>query len=167
HQRQGNLAGALRALYEYRQRKSTWTADELFTLAQLFAGAHNSDEAARSYLGLYNIAGGDNQERALAGLANILLTAPEQPIRFGSGDLSYYRDIGTMDPGPGFLNGILSLILNSTAPQAQYATENQASVAYFHRARAAELIGMIDSRFPASKERPALHAKLIEAYATD
>jgi len=125
YQQQGNLAGALRALYEYRQRKSTWTVDELLTMAQLFEGAHNYDEAARSYYNLYNVAGAHNQERALARLANVVLTAPDQPIRFGSGDLSYYRDIATMDPGPGFLNGILSLILNSTTPQAQYSTENQ------------------------------------------
>ncbi len=166
YQQQGNLAGAQRALYEYRQRKSTYTPDELFTLAQLFEGIHNYDEAARSYYGLYNSTGSGDQERALTGLANVLLTAPEQPIRFGSGDLSYYRDIATMDPGPGFLNGILSLILNSTSPQVQYSTENQASVAYFHRAKAAELITLLDSRFPNSKERPVLHAKLIEAYAT-
>lgn len=170
YQQQGNLTGALRALYEYRQRKeshkSAYTADELFTLAQLFEGAHNYDEAARSYYALYNSTGTPDQERALAGLANVLLAAPEQQIQFGSGDLSYYRDIATMDPGPGFLNGILSLILNSTAAQSQYSTENQASVAYFHRARASELITLLDSRFPNSKERAALHAKLIEAYAT-
>jgi hypothetical protein len=48
-------------------------------------------------------------ERALYGLANLLLTAPDQPIQFGSGDLSFYKDIATVDPSPGFLNGILSL----------------------------------------------------------
>ena len=58
YQQQGNLAAALRALYEYRQRKdshtSTYTPDELFPLAPLFEGAHNYDEPARSYYGLCN-----------------------------------------------------------------------------------------------------------------
>jgi len=48
---------------------------------------------------------------ALGGLANLLLNAPETPIRFGAGELSMYRDIATMDQGPGYLNGILSLPL--------------------------------------------------------
>ncbi len=169
-QQQGELAGAQRALYEFRQRKesahSAWTADELNTLANLFEGAHNYDEAARSYYALYSLPVGAQQERALAGIAQLLLTAPDQPIRFGSGDLSFYRDIATFDPGPGFLNGVLSLLFNSADPPSAYAVENQASAAYFHRARAAELIAQIDRRFPQSAARPALHARLIEAYVT-
>ena len=43
----------------------------------------------------------DAQEQSIAGLTNLLLTAPETPIRFGSGELSMYRDIATMDQGPG------------------------------------------------------------------
>ena len=172
HQQQGNAEPALRALYEYRQRKETaksaWSADELWTLGQLFEGAHNYDDAARSYLALYNIdnIGANRQERSLAAIANLLLTAPDQPVRFGSGDLSFYRDIATMDPGPGFLNGILSLLFNSTGPEYQYQSENQASVSYFHRAKASELISEFDRRFPNAPERPELHAKLIAAYVT-
>jgi len=95
----------------------------------------------------------------------LLLTAPEQPMRFGAGDLSLYSDIAQLDPGPGFLNGILSLVLNSSSPESHFATNDSASVAYFHRARAAELVQLFDSRFPASTERAPLHARLIEAYS--
>src|ERR1035438_9937922 len=91
--------------------------------------------------------------------------SPEEPIRFGSGDLSLYRDIATMDPYPGYLNGILSLLLNSESPRTSLADQEKGAAAYFHRARAFELIGMIDRQFPQSAERPALHARLIEAYA--
>ena len=91
---------------------------------------------------------------------------PNRPLRFGAGDLALYSDIAQLDPGPGFLNGILSLLLNSSAPENHFATEDSASVAYFHRAKAAELVRLFDSRFPASTERPRLHARLIEAYAT-
>lgn len=172
YQQQGNLAAAQRALLEYwlrkESRKSPWTADELFTLSQLFEGVNNYDEAARGYYALYSVPGGDAaaQEKALAGIANLLLSVPEQPIRFGAADLALYSDIAQLDPGPGFLNGILSLLLNSSAPKNQFANEDAASVAYFHRAKAAELVALFDARFPASTGRPKIHARLIEAYAT-
>ena len=88
YQQQGNIAAATRSLLEYRQRKdaqhSALTAEELYTLGQLFEGVHNYDEAARSYYALNNAGDG---ERGLAGIANVLLTAPEQPIHIGAGDL--------------------------------------------------------------------------------
>jgi tetratricopeptide (TPR) repeat protein len=172
YQQQGNLAAAQRALIEYRlrkeSRKSPWTGDELLTLSQLFEGVSNYDEAARGYYALYSVpgAGATAQEKALAGITHLLLSVPEQPIRFGAADLALYSDIAQLDPGPGFLNGILSLLLNSSAPKNQFATEDAASVAYFHRAKGAELVGLFDSKFPASAERPKMHARLIDAYAT-
>ena len=172
YQQQGNLAAAQRALIEYRLRKesqkSAWTADELLAMAQLFEGVSNYDQAARGYYALYSVPGADAaaQEKALAGITNLLLSVPEQPIRFGAGDLGLYSDIAQVDSGPGFLNGILSLLLNSNAPENHFATEDSASVAYFHRARSAELVRLFDSKFPASPERPRMHARLIDAYAT-
>ena len=96
----------------------------------------------------------DAQEKAITGLTSLLLTAPETPIRFGSGELSMYRDIATMDQGPGYLNGILSLILNTTQPAARYSEEEQRAVPYFHRSRAAELLALLDRESPKSTERP-------------
>src|SRR5262249_38768424 len=105
-------------------------------------------------------------EQALVGLAGILLDAPEQQIRFGAADLSMYSNIATMDTGPGYLKGILSLILKDTNPDEQYSKEEGKAVAYFHRARAAELVAVLDQKFPASQARAGLHARLIEAYST-
>ncbi len=85
-------------------------------------------------------------------------------MRFGSGDLSMYKDIGAMDTGPGYLNGILSLLLNTTDPASHYSEEEQRAVPYFHRSRAAELIAFLDQKFPNAASRPELHARLIEAY---
>ncbi|MGH9668788.1 MAG: hypothetical protein ACRD3A_01575, partial [Terriglobales bacterium] len=146
---------------------SAWKADELLTLARLFEGVQDNNEAIRHYYALYSLPSADpaSTERALAGIINILFTAPEQPLRFGSGDLSLYRDIATLDPYPGFLNGILSLLLNSTEPAQRFAEEENNSIAYFHRLRAAELLALFDSRYPNSPQRPALHARLLEAYA--
>lgn len=170
YQRQGRTDAAQQTLTEYRlkkdQRKAKWSSQELYTLAKLEEGLNAHAEAARYYYALYNSTGTANaQEQSLVGLANILLTAPEQGVRLGSGELSMYKDIGTLDPGPGFLNGILSLILNWSEPQYQYSQEEQRAVPYFHRAEAAELLRMIDAKYPNSAYRAALHASLIEAYA--
>src|SRR5262249_26835285 len=118
------------------------------------------------YFALYNSKGGDAQERALSGLASLLLTAPESPIQFGSGELSMYRDIATMDDGPGYFNGIISLILNTTSPATRFSEEEQRAVPYFHRSQAADLLAILDAKFPNSSARPELHAKLLEFYAT-
>src|SRR5271165_192384 len=172
YQQAGNLPAAQRALLDFRQRKesakSPWTATELRTMAEFFAGALNYDEAARNYYAMYAAPGADAgaQETALASLAQLLLDAPDAAIHFGSGDLSLYRDIGTMDRDPGYLNGVLSLLLNSTDPAYRYNAEDQASLPYFHRAKAAELIGMFNTRFPKSARRPGLEMRLISAYST-
>lgn len=169
--RLGNEPAARHVLVEFRLRKearhATWTADELATLARLFLEAKDPNECIRHYYALYSLPGAPAaaREQALAGIADVLLASPEEPIRFGSGDLSLYRDIATMDPYPGYLNGILSLLLNSESPRENLAQQEQVSVAYFHRARASDLVALFDRQFPQSVERPALHARLIEAYA--
>jgi len=70
-----------------------------------------------------------------------------------------------MDPHPGFLNGILSLLLNSTGPQYAFSEQEQTAVAYFHRARAEELLRLFEAKFPQSRQRVELRAHLVEAYA--
>ena len=119
YQQQGKLDVAQQAIADFRQHKeaskSPWTSQELYICARLLEDIHAYPESARYYFALYNSKGlPDAQEQAIAGLTNLLLTAPETPMRFGSGELSMYRDIATMDQGPGYLNGILSLILNTT-----------------------------------------------------
>jgi Tfp pilus assembly protein PilF len=170
YQQQGNLQAAQQAITEYRlqkdARKAAWTAEELYTFARLLDAVHLYPEAARYYFALYNSQGPDSSEKGLAGLANILLAAPEEQIRFGAGDISMYKDIATMDSGPGYLNGILSLILNSSSPGFHYSEEEQRALPYFHRSRAAELVALFDKRFPNSPSRPELHARLIEAYSS-
>ena len=169
---QNNPGAARRALLEYRIAKEAgkqpWTANELETLAHLFERLPDVNEAARLYYALYSLppAGGGHVERAIYGLANLLLTSPGQPIRFGSGDLSFYKDIATMDPSPGFLNGILSLVLNSTGVRWEYARQDEKSAAYFHRAAASLLVTLLEQRFPRSGYRAPLRAALVSAYAS-
>jgi Tfp pilus assembly protein PilF/TolA-binding protein len=170
YQQQGKLDAAQQAITKLRLHKeaakSSWTSQELFVCARLLEDIHVYPEAARFYFALYNSRdSSDAQERAIAGLARMLLTAPETPIRLGTGELSMYRDIATMDQGPGYWNGILSLILNTTSPASEFSEEEQRAVPYFHRSRAAELLALLDAKFPTSSERPELHAKLLEFYS--
>jgi thioredoxin-like negative regulator of GroEL len=166
---QNNLVAARRVLEEYKlskqSRKTAWNPDELYTLARLFEKLPDVAEAAELYYVLYSLPGADAYyaEQALGALANLLLSNSEQPIRYGSGDLSFYKDIATIDRAPGFLNGILSLILNGTGPRWEYERQNTASAAYFHRAAASDLVDLLDRRYPHSARRAGLHAQLILA----
>jgi len=170
YQQEGKSDAAMQVLAEFRQHKEDahipWKSEELYTLARLCEDAQAYPEAARYYFALYNSPGvPDSRERALSGLADVLLTAPEQPLQLGAGDLSFYKDVATADANPGFLNGIVSLLLNSESPRTSFAEEEQHAVPYFHRGRAAELVTLLDQQFPNSAQRPALHARLIQVYA--
>jgi cellulose synthase operon protein C len=170
YQQQGKLDAAQQAITTLRLHKeaakSTWTPEELYVCGRLLEDIHAYPEAARYYFALYNSKeASDSQERALSRLTDLLLTAPETPIRLGSGELSMYKDIATLDQGPGYLNGILSLILNTTGPESEYSEEEQRAVPYFHRSRAAELLSLLDQNFPEAPSRPELHAKLLDFYA--
>ena len=174
YQQQGKTDVAQQAIADFRLHKesanSAWTSQELYVCARLLEDIHAYPESARYYFALYNSNNNnkdlpDAQATAVAGLTSLLLTAPETPIRFGSGELSMYRDIATMDQGPGYLNGILSLILNTTQPASQYSEEEQRAAPYFHRSRAVELLALLDAKFPASTRRPELHAQLLEFYS--
>ena len=170
YQQEGKLEAAQQAIADLRRHKETnksaWSSQELYVCGRLLEDIHAYPESARYYFALYNGQGmTDAQERAIAGLTEILLIAPETPIRFGSGELSMYREIATIDQGPGYLNGILSLLLNTTEPAAQYSQEEQRAGPYFHRSRGAEQLALLDSKFPNSSRRPALHEMLLEFYA--
>jgi hypothetical protein len=178
-----HLAGrddaATRALAEYRLAKESgtgdrgklaWSGDELYTFAVLLDRAGMVSDAARYYFALADSQGKLTlsaeapQQVALAALARILLTQPDQPLALGAGNLAIYQDIATTDQGPGYLNGILSLWLNSDDPAAEFHDEERKATPYFHRAKGAELLAMLDQRFPHAAEAAGLHAELINSY---
>ncbi|HKE07705.1 MAG TPA: hypothetical protein VKB48_07725 [Candidatus Acidoferrum sp.] len=172
YQQQGKLDSAQQAVTDLRLHKETansaWTPEELYICGRLLEDIHSYPEAAHYYFALYNSKGAnDSQERALTHLTDMLLTSPESPIRLGSGELSMYKDIATMDQGPGYFNGILSLLLSSAQPQSSYHEEEQRAVSYFHRSRAAELLALLDKNFPNATSRPELHVKLLEYYSNN
>ena len=170
HQQQGKLDAARAVIDDFRGHKESsktrWSSGELYVCARLLEEIHAYPEAGRYYFALYaSKASGDAEEQALQGLTSLLLSAPETPIRFGSGELSTYRDIATMDQGPGYLNGALSLLLNTTQPAVRYSEEELRAIPYFHRSRAAELLALLDQKFPNSTARPELHFQLLSFYA--
>ena len=151
-------------------RGASWTATDLFTLAALEDTIHASSESARYNFALAStpgmLPGGEPAtQTGLSALIHLLLYAPDQPLALGAGNLTLYRDIATLDQGPGYWNGILSLWLNGTSPASEYDTETAKAQSYFHRAKAAELLAELDRKYPAAPERATLHAQLIHVYA--
>lgn len=149
-------------------RQAAWTPTDLYTLATLNLAIRSYAEAARYNFALASSNGAvPNGEPAaqagLAGLIDILLEAPNQPLAIGDQNLTLYRDIATLDQGPGYWNGVLSLWLNGERPESEYRSETSRAQSYFHRSKAAELLANLDRQFPAAPERPALHAQLIRA----
>ena len=173
-QQQGNLPAAQDAIEAYRlskeARKTTWSAQELYTLATLTEATHAYPEAARYDFALYHAqgkldSGGSPQEAGLSGIVRVLLAAPDEPMELGANNLSLYRDVATLDRGPGYWNGILSLWLNSASPQQAYHEEEQHAQPYFHRAKAAELLATLDRDYPKAAQRAELHTELIHVLA--
>jgi hypothetical protein len=177
-QQSGSNGSALQTIDAFRTdreaRNAPWSPTDLSTLAALARSLQDFPEVARYDYALASTPGtlpsGEPAAQAgLAGLIDVLLSAPEQgqaqPLAIGSQNLTLYRDIATLDQGPGYWNGILSLWLNGTSPASEYASETARAQTYFHRSKAAELLSNLDRRFPSASERPALHAALIHTLA--
>lgn len=165
--RAGDPSAALKTLNDLAEAKSSWTGAELETLAALYRLAEDFTDAARSYYALYSLPGATPaaKEAGLAGLIDALLSAADQPLAFGSRNLSIYADIARADAGPGALNGVLSLLLNTQGVDWRFDSLDRLSQPYFRRAAAVELLTRLDAEFPDSARRPSLHAKAIEALA--
>ena len=69
-------------------------------------------------------------------------------------DAEWQAFIATLDHGPGYWNGILSLWFNSSDPPQEFSDEEQKAQPYFHRKKAAELLALLDRTIPAASARP-------------
>lgn len=158
----------LTLVYNRAAHNVSWTSNELKTVSELLVRVGDYDEAARLDYSLYELPSATpaDKELALSSIISMLLDVPEQPLSFGNRDLSLYKNIAALDRHPGFLNGILSLVLNDTSPDFQYQNASQTAVAYFHRASASRLIDSLRQQFPRSPQIPELEVKLFSAYAT-
>jgi len=82
-----------------------------------------------------------------------LADRPETPDPLGIGRTSMYRDIATLDQGPDILRNSFA---DSQYDAAGFAVlqEEQHAEPYFHRGRAAELLALLDEKYPNALRRP-------------
>ncbi len=149
---------------------TSWTARELETVAELFASIGHYDQASR-YLYTFYLIGGlqpgsDSREEALYRLFKVMLEAAGNPTRVSGGDLSFYRDIAEVDQSPGFLNGVLSLVLSGASPSQEFAAEEKAAAGYFNRAFAYRIFTSFKQEYAESKHLPDLYLGVVSVFAS-
>ena len=148
---------------------SSWSASELETVAEMFSSIGHYDQASRYLYTLYLIGGlgpgTSSREEALYRLFKVMLDAAGTPTRVGGGDLSFYRDIAEVDQHPGFLNGVLSLVLIGSSPSQEFATEEKAAAGYFNRAFAYRIFTSFKQEYAESKHLPEMYLGTVNVFA--
>ncbi|MFY9571933.1 MAG: tetratricopeptide repeat protein, partial [Blastocatellia bacterium] len=149
---------------------SSWTARDLETVAEMFSSIGHYDQASR-YLYTFYLGGGlqpgsESREEALYRLFKVMLDAAGTPTRVGGGDLSFYRDIAEVDQHPGFMNGVLSLILSGTSPSEEFANQEKAAASYFNRAFAYRIFTSFKQEYAASKHLPEMYLGIVDVFAS-
>lgn len=147
-----------------------WTPRELETVAELFTSIGHYDQASR-YLYTFYLVGGlepgsASREDALYRLFQVMLGAASTPTRIAGGDLSFYRDVAQVDQNPGFMNGVLSLILSGTNPSQEFATEEKAAASYFNRAFAYRVFTSFKQEYAESKRLPEMYLGIVNVFAS-
>ncbi|MEK6407137.1 MAG: tetratricopeptide repeat protein [Acidobacteriota bacterium] len=149
---------------------SSWNPRELETVAGMFASVGHYDQASR-YLYTFYLVGGlepgtSSREEALYRLFKVMLDAAGTPTRVGGGDLSFYRDVAEVDQNPGFLNGVLSLVLSGTSPSQEFATEEKAAAGYFNRAFAYRIFTSFKQEYAQSTHLPEMYLGTVNVFAS-
>ncbi len=146
-----------------------WSARELETVAELFTSIGHYDQASRYLYTLYLVgglqAGSDSREEALYRLFRVMLDAAGNPTRVAGGDLSFYRDVAEVDQHPGFLNGVLSLVLSGASPSQEFANEEKAAAGYFNRAFAYRIFTSFKQEYAESKHLPEMYLGTVNVFA--
>ena len=148
---------------------SSWTPQELETVAGLFTSIGHYDQASRYLYTLY-LAGGlqpgsESREQALYRLFKVMLDAAGNPTRVAGGDLSFYKDVAEVDQHPGFLNGVLSLVLSGTSPSQEFETEEKAAAGYFNRAFAYRIFTSFKQEYAESKHLPEMYLGIVNVFS--
>jgi tetratricopeptide (TPR) repeat protein len=93
------------------------------------------------------------------------LIAAGNPTRVGAGNLSFYRDIAEVDQHPGFLNGVLSLVLSGSDPSQEFADQETAAAGYFNRAFAYRIFTAFKQEYAQSKHLPEMYLGIVNVFA--
>lgn len=168
---EANYGGALRVLNELELRRQTsgWKREELETAAGMCLQIGGFDPSSRFLYSLFATeglkAGSPEREKTLAKMTSVLLDAETAGVGLSAEDISLYKDIAKADQGPGFLNGVLSLILAGNNIPSEYNRANANAVGYFNRALAYRFYAALRQEFPDSKALPDLHVRLLRGFA--
>ncbi|MEW6126577.1 MAG: hypothetical protein AB1757_06015 [Acidobacteriota bacterium] len=165
-----NLASTTNTNQPQPVRAASWTGQELEQTAAMFASIGHFDQASRYLYTLYLLGklqpATVSREAALFRLFKVMIDAEGTPTRVGAGDLSFYKDIAEVDRHPGFMNGVLSLILANTEPAMEFATEEKAAAGYFNRAFAYRIFNAFKLEFPQSKNLGEMYLGIVNVFAT-
>ena len=146
-----------------------WTPRELETVASLFTSIGDYDQASRYLYTLYLTGGlqaaSEQREQSLYRLFKVMLDAAGSPTRVAGGDLSFYKDVAQMDPHPGFMNGVLSLILSGIDPTAEFKTQEQAAAGYFNRAFAYRVFNAFKQEYAQSSHLPEMYLGVVNVFS--
>ena len=148
---------------------SSWNARELETVAELFTSIGHYDQASRYLYTLYLTGGlqtgSGSREAALYRLFKVMLDAAGNPTRVAAGDLSFYKDIAEVDQHPGFLNGVLSLVLSGASPSEEFANQEKAAAGYFNRGFAYRIFNSFKQEYAESKHLPEMYLGIVNVFA--
>ena len=104
---------------------ASWNARELEQVAGMLTSIGYYDQASRYLYTLYLVgglqSGSKAREDALYRLFKVMIDASGTPTRVATGDLSFYKDVAEVDQHPGFMNGVLSLILSGSDIAQEFA----------------------------------------------
>src|SRR6185503_284043 len=95
----------------------------------------------------------------------VMLDAAGNPTRVAGGDLSFYRDIAEVDQHPGFMNGVLSLVLSGTIPSEEFANQEKAAAGYFNRVFAYRIFTSFKQEYAESKHLPEMYLGVVNVFA--
>ena len=149
---------------------TSWTPRELETVAEMFTSIGDFDQASR-YLYTFYLVGGlqpgtESREEALYRLFKVMLDAGGNPTRVAGGDLSLYRDIAEVDQHPGFLNGVLSLVLSGENVSQEFENQEKAAAGYFNRSFAYRIFQSYKQEYATSKHLPAMYLGVVNLFAS-
>ncbi|HKA22430.1 MAG TPA: tetratricopeptide repeat protein [Blastocatellia bacterium] len=147
-----------------------WSPRELEIVAEMFTSIGDYDQASR-YLYTFYLIGGlqpgtESREEALYRLFKVMLDAGGNSTRVAGGDLSLYKDIAQVDQHPGFLNGVLSLVLSGESPSQEFENQEKAAAGYFNRAFAYRIFQSFKQEYAGSKHLPAMYLGVVNLFSS-
>jgi predicted Zn-dependent protease len=149
--------------------RNAWNGRELETVAGMFTSIGDYDQASRYLYTLYLTGGlqpaSQSREDALYRLFRVMIDAAGTPTRVASGDLSLYKDIAQVDQRPGFMNGVLSLVLSGNDTAQEFSNQETAAAGYFNRAFAYRIFNSFKQEYAQSRHLADMYLGIVNVFA--